>query len=75
MVAALVWPPAGHGVAACIQGRHIMSKSKKAKPSKYTFVVLQGITPALKAKYFAAAKRKEQSFSAWAREALSRAVG
>jgi hypothetical protein len=54
-----------------------MSKSKKAKSTKkapMTFVVLQGVTPALKAKYFAAAKRKEQSFSAWAREALSRAV-
>ncbi len=57
------------------QREAIMSKSKKSKPTKkpLTFIVLQGVSPALKKAWFAKAKRKEMTFSAWAREALGAA--
>ena len=54
-----------------------MAKSKRSAKSKgpYTFIVVQGVTPALKSKYKAAAKRKKTTLSGWVRETLARAVG
>lgn len=43
--------------------------SKTAK-APMTFIVIQGVSPKLKAGWFARAKRKGLTFSAWAREAL-----
>ncbi len=56
-----------------------MTKSKRSAKSKskgpYTFIVVQGVTPALKPKYKAAAKRaKARSMSAWMRDTLAKAV-
>jgi hypothetical protein len=48
------------------------NKTKRAK-APMTFIVLQGVTPALKKAWFAKAKRKDLSFSAWARAALGAA--
>ncbi len=55
------------------KGRHIMSKSKRKAKSKkpLTFIVIQGVSPKLKAGWFRKAKAKEMTFSAWAREALA----
>lgn len=59
-----------------------MSKSKrKTKTTKrsagktakrpLTFIVIQGVSPKLKAGWFRKAKAKGLTFSAWAREALA----
>jgi hypothetical protein len=50
-----------------------MSKRAKKIKAPMTFIVLQGVTPALKKAWFAKAKRKDLSFSAWARAALGAA--
>lgn len=57
------------------------SKSRKVKSTRkpagktvkapMTFIVIQGVSPKLKAGWFAKAKRKGLTFSAWAREALA----
>lgn len=57
-----------------------MSSKRKVKSTKrhagktaktpMTFIVIQGVSPKLKAGWFAKAKRKGLTFSAWAREAL-----
>lgn len=58
-----------------------MSKKRKIKSTRkpagkmakspVTFIVIQGVSPKLKAGWFAKAKRKGLTFSAWAREALA----
>ncbi len=56
-----------------------MSKSKKKRSAgktakrPMTFIVIQGVDKKLKAGWFAKAKRKEMTFSAWARKALGAA--
>ncbi len=62
-----------------------MSKKRKVKTTKkaaaraskanqpLTFIVIQGVSPKLKAGGFRKAKAKEMTFSAWAREALGAA--
>lgn len=50
--------------------RKVKSTRKPAAKAVYTFIVIQGVSPKLKAGWFAKAKKKGLTFSAWAREAL-----